>query len=127
MDRLRLDKWLWAARFFKTRALAADSIDIGRVSVNGERVKRSHDVKVDDTITVRRPPFEQHVIVRGISEQRGPATVAQALYTETEASTLARANLAAQLRAAGAAAPSDAGKPSKRDRRVIERVRGRDA
>lgn len=127
MDGLRLDKWLWAARFFKTRALAADAIDIGRVSVNAEHVKRSREVRVGDTVTVRRPPYEQHVVVRGISEQRGPGVVAQTLYAETEASATARAKLSEQLRAAGGAAPGESGKPSKRDRRALDRVRGRDA
>ena len=127
MDRLRLDKWLWAARFFKTRALAAEAIDIGRVSVNAERVKRSRDVRVGDTVAIRRPPYEQQVVVRGISEQRGPAVVAQTLYAETEASAAARAKLSEQFRAAGPAAAGEAGKPSKRDRRALDRVRGRDA
>jgi ribosome-associated heat shock protein Hsp15 len=127
MENVRLDKWLWAARFYKTRALAADAIDIGRVTVNDERVKRARLVRVGDAITVRRPPFAQVVIVAGLSEQRGPATVAQTLYDETPESIAAREKLAAQVRAAGAAAPAEAGRPTKQDRRAIERLKGRDA
>ena len=82
----RLDKWLWAARFYKTRSLAADQIDAGRVEVNGERAKRSRAVTIGDTIRIRKPPFEQIVEVLGESEQRGPASVAATLYAESEAS-----------------------------------------
>jgi ribosome-associated heat shock protein Hsp15 len=121
-DAVRLDKWLWAARFFKTRALAADAIDKGRVDVNDERAKRSRGVHPGDRITVRHPPFEQVVVVRGLSEQRGPATVAQTLYEETAASATRRAQIAAQLRAAG---PVEEGRPTKRDRRDLDRWRGR--
>jgi ribosome-associated heat shock protein Hsp15 len=127
MENVRLDKWLWAARFYKTRALAADAIDMGRVTVNDERVKRARLVREGDAITIRRPPFAQVVVVAGLSEQRGPATVAQALYRETPESAAAREKLAAQLRAAGAAAPAEAGRPSKQDRRAIDRLKGRDA
>lgn len=119
---VRLDKWLWAARFFKTRALAAEAIDRGRVDVNDERAKRARGVRPGDTIVVRHPPFEQVVVVRGLSEQRGPASVAQQLYEETAASLERRELVAAQLRAAGPAAD---GRPTKRDRRDIERWRGR--
>ena len=125
MESVRLDKWLWAARFFKTRVLAADAIDIGRVDVNEERAKRARLVKAGDTITVRRPPFAHHVVVRGVSEQRGPATVAQQLYEETAESAAAREKLAAQLRAAGSSPAAEAGRPNKRDRREIDRFRGR--
>ncbi|MCC6319654.1 MAG: RNA-binding S4 domain-containing protein [Gemmatimonadaceae bacterium] len=127
MEQVRLDKWLWAARFFKTRALAADAIDIGRVEVNGERVKRAKHVKVADTITVRRPPFAHVIVVDGLSEQRGPASAAQQLYTETADSVAARERLAGQLRAAGTASPADAGRPTRQDRRAIDRWRGRDS
>ncbi|MGQ0650010.1 MAG: RNA-binding S4 domain-containing protein [Gemmatimonadaceae bacterium] len=126
MEQVRLDKWLWAARFFKTRALAADAIDIGRVDVNEERVKRAKLVRVGDIVRVRRPPFEQVVVVQGLSEQRGPAAVAQTLYDETSASRAARERVAAQIRAAGSVAGADAGRPDKRDRRAINRWRGRD-
>lgn len=124
--RLRLDKWLWAARFFKTRALAADAIDTGRIDVNDERAKRSRTVQAGDTIRIRRPPFEQVVVVTGVSDQRGPAAVGAGLYRETEASQRAREALAAQLRAMGPPAFRDKGRPSKKERRDIDRWRGRD-
>lgn len=122
---VRLDIWLWAARFFKTRSLAAESIDAGRVEVNGQRAKRSRPVTLGDTIRVRKPPFEQVVVVLGESEQRGPATVAATLYAETEESRKAREVLAAQLKAAGPPVFRDKGKPGKRERRAIDKWRGR--
>jgi ribosome-associated heat shock protein Hsp15 len=118
--RVRLDKWLWAARFYKTRPLAAEAIEQGRVEVNGERAKRAKAVGIGDTIRVRQPPFETICIVRGVSERRGPAAVAATLYEETEASRLARAALSAQLRAAPPPI-YETGRPSKKDRRDIER------
>jgi ribosome-associated heat shock protein Hsp15 len=127
MEQVRLDKWLWAARFFRTRALAADAIDLGRVDVNEERVKRSRLVRVGDTVRIRRPPFEQVIVVRGLSEQRGPAAVARALYEETASSVAARERLAAHLRASGSGAAAEARRPTKRDRRALNRWRGRDA
>jgi ribosome-associated heat shock protein Hsp15 len=126
MDPVRLDKWLWAARFFKTRALAADAIDLGRVEVNGDAAKRARLVHVGDRIRIRRPPHAQEVVVRALSDTRGPAPVAQALYEETAASIAAREALSAQLRASGSGLISD-GKPGKRDRRLIDKWRGRDA
>lgn len=120
MEQVRLDKWLWAARFFKTRSLAADAIDLGRVLVNDERVKRSRLVRVGDRVVVRRPPFARHVDVLALSEQRGPAVVAQLLYQETAASVADRERLAAQLRASGPAYDGD-GRPTKRDRRQLEK------
>ena len=119
-DRTRLDKWLWAARFYKTRALSGDAIEQGRVEVNGDRAKRAKAVGIGDTVRVRQPPFEIVCVVRGVSERRGPASEAAKLYEETDASRAARAALAAQLRAAP---PPDyeTGRPSKKDRRDIER------
>ena len=119
---VRLDKWLWAARFFKTRTLAAESIDTGRVEVNGERAKRSRGVTVGDKLRIRKPPFEQ---VIGESEQRGPATVAATLYVETEESRKAREKLAAQMKALGPPVFREKGKPGKKDRRAIDKWRGR--
>lgn len=124
-ERVRLDKWLWAARFFKTRALAAEAIDAGRVEVNGERVKRAKLVQPGDTLRLRRPPFEQVVQVTATSEQRGPATVAATLYRETESSQAAREALAEQLRAVGPSAFRDKGRPSKKERRDLHRLRDR--
>jgi ribosome-associated heat shock protein Hsp15 len=122
---VRLDKWLWAARFYKTRSLAADAIDNGRVEVNGDRAKRSRLIVIGDTIRVRKPPFEQWVEVLGESEQRGPASVAATLYTETVASLAAREKLAAQMKAMGPPVFRDSGKPGKKDRREIDKWRRR--
>ena len=124
MDEVRIDKWLWAARFFKTRSLAAEAIDIGRIEVNDERSKRSRHLALGDRVRIRRPPFEQVVVVRGLSETRGPATVAQALYEETPESAAARDKLAAQLKAIGPPAMRE-GKPTKKERRDGDRWRGR--
>jgi ribosome-associated heat shock protein Hsp15 len=123
---VRLDKWLWAARFFKTRTLAAESIDTGRVEVNGDRVKRSRAVTVGDMVRIRKPPFEQIVEVTGESEQRGSATVAATLYVETEESRKAREVLAAQMKALGPPVFRENGKPGKKERREIDRWRGRE-
>ena len=122
---VRLDKWLWAARFFKTRTLAAESIDAGRVEVNGERAKRSRGVTVGDTLRIRKPPFEQVIEVLGESEQRGPASVAQMLYAESEASVKARETLAARMKGLGPPVFREKGKPGKKERRAIDRWRGR--
>jgi ribosome-associated heat shock protein Hsp15 len=124
--KVRLDKWLWAARFFKTRALAADAIDAGRIEVNGEKAKRSRLVQGGETIRIRRPPFEQIVLVTGVSENRGSATIAAALFRETDDSSKARDALAEQMRAIGPPAFRDKGRPSKKERRVIDKYRGRD-
>ena len=123
---VRLDKWLWSARFFKTRTLAAEAIDAGRVEVNGERAKRSRAVAIGDKLRIRKPPFEQLIEVLGESEQRGPATVAATLYAETEESKKAREALAAQFKAMGPPVFRDRGKPGKKERREIDRWRGRD-
>jgi ribosome-associated heat shock protein Hsp15 len=123
---VRLDKWLWAARFYKTRTLAAEAIDAGRVEVNGDRAKRSRAITAGDTLRVRKPPFEQVVEVAGESEQRGPATVAATLYRETEDSRTAREALAARMKAMGPPVFRERGKPDKKDRRAIDRWRGRD-
>jgi len=117
---------LWAARFFKTRALAAEAIDAGRVEVNDERAKRSRLVAAGDSVRIRKPPFEQRVTVRGMSEQRGPASVAATLYEETAESKQAREALARQLKLLGPPIFRDQGKPTKKDRRLIDRWRGRD-
>ena len=122
---VRLDKWLWAARFFKTRTLAAEAIDAGRVEVNGERAKRSRAITIGDKLRIRKPPFEQLIEVLGESEQRGPASVAVTLYSETEESKKAREVLAAQFKAAGPPVFRDRGKPGKKERRTIDRLRGR--
>ena len=123
--RVRLDKWLWAARFFKTRSVAAQAVDGGKVDVNGERAKRAHQVQVGETITVRRPPHEHQVVVRALAELRGPAAAAAKLYEETAASREAREKLAYQLKNAPTLSFQGSGRPTKRDRREIERLKHR--
>jgi len=118
--RVRLDKWLWAARFFKTRALAADEIGRGRVSVNGQAAKASRELKPGDRIVLRQGVVERTVELLALSNMRGPASVAQALYAETPESIAARAKVA-EARRLGAE-PADAieqGRPTKRDRRKL--------
>ena len=122
---MRLDKWLWAARFYKTRSLAVDEIQKGRVEVNGHHTKPSRDVRVGDTVVLRQQGgLARTVQVLGLSAQRGPAPVAQQLYAETPASIAARAEAAEQRRLAPEPAHAlTEGRPTKRDRRDIERVR----
>ena len=120
--KVRLDKWLWAARFFKTRSLAADAIEGGKVELNGERVKRAKNVQAGDEVSVRLGPYEHVVVVRGLSERRGPASVAQTLYEETAESRATREKLAAQLKMAPPAFVfEDRGRPTKKDRRDLSR------
>jgi ribosome-associated heat shock protein Hsp15 len=123
--RMRLDKWLWAARFFKTRSAAAAAVDGGKVDVGAERAKRARLIRVGDVVTVRRPPFEQHVVVRGLSDLRGPASVAATLWEETPESRQAREKLAFQLKNAPTLTFTGGGRPTKRDRREIEKVKTR--
>ncbi|MBK6982743.1 MAG: RNA-binding S4 domain-containing protein [Betaproteobacteria bacterium] len=120
---LRLDKFLWAARFFKTRSLAAEAIEAGRVSVNGERAKASKTVKPGDALSIRRPPWEHHVTVRALADKRGSASVAQALYEETAESRAKREALAAELKSMPP--PVFKGRPTKKDRRTLERFNRR--
>jgi len=124
LDRLRIDKWLWAARFYKTRSLAGEEIGKGRVSVNGQEAKPSREVKVGDTVTLRREGVVREVIVRGISAVRGPAPVAQRLYEETPDSLRERARAAEQRRYASEPALAiEHGRPTKKGRREIEEAR----
>jgi ribosome-associated heat shock protein Hsp15 len=124
-DMVRLDRWLWAARFFKTRSLAADAIDGGKVYVGGERVKRSKEIRAGDTVRIRLGPYEHTVVVRGLSARRGPATEARALYEETSESTAAREKLREQLTLLPAAFIPAQGRPTKKDRRAMQRFRGK--
>ena len=117
---IRLDKWLWAARFYKTRQIAIESVTAGHVEINGERAKPAKAVKPGDEITVRKPPYELVVTVTAVSDKRGAATLARQLFTETATSIAAREKLAAQLREMPA--PVFKGRPTKRDRRDIERT-----
>ena len=116
---MRLDKWLWAARFFKTRTLAVEAIEGGRVSVNGDRAKPAKELKVGDAVSVRRPPFEFAVIVKALSDKRGPAAAAAALYAESEESRARRAVLAAEMKSLPQ--PRFKGRPTKKTRRDYER------
>ena len=121
MDSLRIDKWLWAARFYKTRSLACDEVTKHRVQINGQDVKPAREVKVGDTLTVRQSHIIKTVVVKGISAARGPAPVAQQLYEETPESMSMRAKQAEQNRLAFEPAHSiEHGRPTKRDRRQIE-------
>jgi ribosome-associated heat shock protein Hsp15 len=125
-SRVRLDKWLWAARFFKTRAIAADAIETGKVEVNGERAKRAKQLQAGDSVKVRLGPYHHVVTVRGISERRGPASVAATLYEEDPAAKKAREAMQLQVRIAQSAPGYERGRPTKKDRRDIEKVRRRD-
>jgi ribosome-associated heat shock protein Hsp15 len=117
---VRVDKWLWAARFFKTRSLATEAVAGGKVEVNGERAKPAKSVKPGDAIRLRLPPYEHILIVRALAERRGPASVAQGLYEETEASAAERRRLTEQLRMSPAAFVfEDRGRPTKKDRREL--------
>jgi ribosome-associated heat shock protein Hsp15 len=122
-DRTRIDKWLWAARFFKTRSLAADAVDSGRVLLNGTRVKPSKALKVGDELVVRTPVFEYTVKVAELSDRRGSAAIAATLYAETDESRRKR-ELAKQDPAARDPGAAIRGRPTKRDRRHLSKVRG---
>ena len=126
MDPVRIDKWLWAARLFKTRALAVEALKGGRVQVNGERAKPSKEVRPGDRIELVTGRLRRTVDVRGTSLRRGPASEAALLYEETEESVAARARLVAELRAERAAGGiREGGRPTKRDRRRLEAARRR--
>jgi ribosome-associated heat shock protein Hsp15 len=122
---VRMDKWLWAARFFKTRALAAKACELGRVSSNGQAAKSARPVRLGDLLQVKNDGGDFQVEVLVLSEIRGPAAVAQTLYRETEASRVERLRLAEERKAVPRFEPIFAGKPSKRNRRVLDRLRGR--
>ena len=124
--RVRLDKWLWAARFYKTRGLSADAIDAGKVEVNGERAKRSRLVQAGDRVRIRMGPYEHLVNVKAVSERRGSAAIAQGLYDEDPDGKKAREAMAAHVRAMNASTGYESGRPTKKDRREIERLRRRD-
>jgi ribosome-associated heat shock protein Hsp15 len=122
-EKTRLDKWLWAARFFKTRALAADAIESGKIDVNDDRPKRGRAVHVGDRLSIRLGPYQHHVVVRGLSGRRGPAAVARELYEESADSIAARERTAERLRSAPPPVFYEGGRPTKRDRRAIERLK----
>lgn len=119
----RLDRWLWAARFFKTRALAAAAIAGGRIQVNGAKVKRARPLRVGDVVRVRLGPYEHLLTVRALSVHRGPAAVAAALYEEDPAGRQRRLHLAEQHRLAQQSFARGEGKPSKKERRDLIRLK----
>ncbi|MGA2596087.1 MAG: RNA-binding S4 domain-containing protein [Bryobacteraceae bacterium] len=116
---MRIDKWLWVARFFKTRSLASHACELGRIESNGQQVKPSREVRAGEMLKVKNESGEFQVEVIGLSEMRGPAAIAQTLYRETEASRLSRLKLAEERKSM----PYET-KPSKRDRRKLDRLRG---
>ncbi|HET7600275.1 MAG TPA: S4 domain-containing protein [Gemmatimonadales bacterium] len=125
-DRVRIDKWLWAARFFKTRSAATEAVTGGKVELNGERAKPAKTVQPGDEVRLRQGPFEHRLVVRALAERRGPASLAAALYEETEESRAARERLAERLRYSAAAfVYEEKGRPTKKDRRALERFRDR--
>lgn len=125
MTGVRIDKWLWAARFFKTRSLAARACDLGRVEYNGQPAKPAREIHAGDRLLVKNDSGDFQVDVLALSEIRGPAAVAQTLYRETDASRELRMKLAEERKAMPNFEALREGKPSKRDRRVIDRLRGR--
>ncbi len=120
---MRIDKWLWAARFFKTRSLAAQAVDSGKVHWNGERCKPAREIRVGDGLRVRTGETEWEVAVRALSDKRGPASVAQTLYEETAESKTRREEQAAMRKLAGEPARDIKGRPTKRDRRQLSNWR----
>lgn len=120
MDAMRIDKWLWAARFFKTRTLAQEEVGLGRVLMDGHRMKASRDVRVGDRLTIRRGDEIFHVYVEGLSSVRGPASEAQKLYRETEESKMNRSQMKEMLRLASEPASFiRQGRPTKKDGRLL--------
>lgn len=120
-DSVRIDKWLWAARFFKTRSLATDAVDGGKVRLNGERIKPARSVKVGDTLAIDNGSTEWEVVVQSLSDKRGSATVAQTLYEETEQSIAERQKKAEQRKFFREPSDTIKGRPTKRDRRLLDK------
>jgi ribosome-associated heat shock protein Hsp15 len=125
MDSVRIDKWLWAARFFKTRALASRACDLGRIEANSFRAKPAREVRPGDRLVIENEAGRFEIDVLAVSQVRGPASVAQTLYRETDACREARLRVAAERKAMQQYAPLPTGRPSKRDRRRIIQFRGR--
>lgn len=116
---IRLDKWLWCARFYKTRSIAADAVKTGKIKINGERAKPSKSVKPGDLLNIRKGPYRYAITVQGLAKSRQSATGASLLYEESPESISERELLATQLKAEAALTPSTKGRPSKKDRRSI--------
>jgi len=125
MTGVRMDKWLWAARFFKTRSMAARACELGRIESHGQPAKPAREVKTGDMLRIKNDSGEFHVEVLALSEMRGPAPVAQTLYRETRESKDLRAKMAEERKLMPVFERFREGKPSKKDRRVIDRFRGR--
>lgn len=125
-EEYRLDKWLWAARFFKTRALAAEAIDGGKVAVNGDRAKRSRRVHPGDQLRIQLGPYQHNVTVIAVSNRRGPASVAATLFEEDAASREIREELALRMKAARTTFQYDKGRPNKKERRTILRFKDKE-
>src|SRR5664280_2582503 len=125
MTGVRMDKWLWAARFFKTRSMASKACDLGRIESGGQPAKPARDVKVGDLLRIKNDTGDFQVEVLALSEMRGPAAVAQTLYRETEASRVLRQKLAEERKLMPHFEALREGRPSKRDRREIDRLRRR--
>lgn len=119
MEHVRLDKWLWAARFFKTRSLATDAVNGGKVELNGQRPKPAKEVKVGDQMRIRVGPFVHAITVRALSDRRGPAVLAAQLFEESADSIAARAQLREQHRLAPSVQYDEGGRPTKKDRRAL--------
>lgn len=122
---IRVDKWLWTARFFKTRTNAAEAVSGGHVHVDGERVKPARKVRTGDRLRIRRGPVEWEIIVQGVAARRGPATEARELYEETEESLHRRTQAAEERRLTANNGYRGIGKPSRKERRDLERLKGR--
>ena len=125
MTGTRIDKWLWAARFFKTREQASKACEMSRVSSNGQRAKPAREVRVGDMLQIKNEAAEYEIEVLALSQQRGPAAVAQTLYRETEASVELRRKASEERRLLGPMANVPTGRPSKRDRRLIHSFSGK--
>ena len=123
MDSIRLDKWLWTARFFKTRALATEAVSAGKVHLNGSRVKPGRLVHVGDTLVIQRGPVTHEVIVKGINKQRRPASEMDQFYSETEESKASREELAEMQKMAAGTRLKPKTKPNKHDRKLIHRFK----
>ena len=125
-DHVRLDKWLWTARFYKTRSLASEAVAGGKVQVNGDRAKRARPLQIGDEVRIRQGPYQHLVVVRGLSGRRGPASEAAKLYEERPESRQAREAMALQLKSLHSAFVPQRGRPTKKDRREIERLKNRE-
>ena len=123
MERLRVDKWLWAARFYKTRSIAKTAIEGGKVHLDGQRVKVSREISIGERLTVKQGWDEKEVVVKALSAQRGPAPIAQTLYEETPESIERRKREAQARKAAGGATARPTQKPGKHERKALEKLR----